>query len=73
MSDTIDKPEVEIAIDTSTDFETITLTFVTDEKNITIGFSLQEAQMLNSYLNEAVGSVMSHKLGLLSVGTGTKH
>ena len=67
-----ENPEIDISIDTSEDFETITMTFVTNGETISIGFSIAEIQMLSMWLNEAVGAVLSHKIGLTPLPE-TKH
>ena len=57
-------PEIDISIDTSEDFETITLSFMTEEKQMTVGFAIAEAQMLSVWLSEAINAVLVHKLEL---------
>ena len=57
-------PEIDISIDTSEDFETITLSFMTEEKQMTVGFAIAEAQMLSVWLNEAITAVLVHKMEL---------
>ena len=67
------QPELDVSIDTSEDFETITMTFTTENKeNVSIVFSIAEVQMLSMWLNEAVGAVLSRKIGLTPTPE-TKH
>ena len=56
-------PDTEIIIDTDDDFKIITLTFIGTDSNITVAFSINDAQMLSSYLNEAIMSVILKQKG----------
>ena len=56
--------EVEIIIDTSEDHENIILTFIAEDKNISVGFSLGEAQLLSSYLSDALTNILLRKLNI---------
>lgn len=55
-------PEIDITIDTSEDFETLTLAFMTADKQMSVSFALPEAQLLNMWLTEAINLMLVKKL-----------
>lgn len=60
------KPDVslEINIELSDDNELITLEFKTDDRTISVGFNLQEAQLLSLVIGEKVSEALLKKMQL---------
>lgn len=70
-----DKSNIDITVDAAPDFQSVTLSFVTDnsaKEDISVGFSLAEAQQLHLYLGEAITMMLLHELQL-DTTPATKH
>lgn len=67
MDDKGPPTDIDVTIDTTVDLEVITLTFMSKDGEVKVGFSIDEAQMLVHYLNEAVSTIILRKLELAPV------
>jgi hypothetical protein len=59
-----DNEELAVTIDTDDNYEIITISFVSQERNVSIGFGIQEAQLLSLMLGEAVTAALLNKMQL---------
>lgn len=70
-----DPQNLELEIDTDEGYEFITLSMksINPDRTIVVGFNVQEAQVLNSMLSDAIANLLLHKLGITPLPPETRH
>lgn len=64
---------LEISVELSDDNELITVEFATDDKTISVGFNLQEAQLFSLAIGEKVTQALLNKMQLFPHQSESTH